>query len=225
MIYLVGAGPGDSGLMTLRGREVLAKSDVVVYDRLVGDGVLAMIPESAEKIDAGKIPGSHKISQREIENTIIEKAKTGKNVTRLKGGDPFLFGRGGEEAEAIIKAGLDFEVVPGVSSALAVGAWAGVPATHRDFCGGVSIFTGHDKNNLIPDFDNATLIFLMSVGNAESLAKKLLERLPPETPCSVIANGTTARQKSMKTSLSRLGEVCGKISPPAVIIVGKVAEL
>ena len=225
MIYLVGAGPGDPGLMTLRGREVLSKSDVVIYDRLVGDGVLAMIPESAEAIDVGKIPGSHKISQRDIEDLIITKAKSGRNVTRLKGGDPFMFGRGGEEAEAIMRAGLDFEVVPGVSSALAVPAWAGVPATHRDFCGGVNIFTAHDKDNMIPDFEDATSIFLMGVGNSGELQRRLLTRLEAKTPCAVIANGTTARQHVIRTSLGHLHEACGEISPPAVIVVGRVAEL
>ncbi len=227
MIFLVGAGPGDAGLLTLRGIEVLSRADVVIYDRLVGDGILAMIPETAEKIDAGKIAGSHKISQREIENLIVEKAMSdkNKNIVRLKGGDPFLFGRGGEEAQAIIKAGLNFEVVPGVSSALAVPAWAGVPPTHRDFSSGVNIFTAHDKNNLIPDFNDATAIFLMGVGNSKELQKELLERFSPDMPCAVISNGTTARQKIIKTPLKNLSQSCEKINPPAVILVGKVAEL
>ena len=227
MIFLVGAGPGDSGLLTLRGREVLLRADVVIYDRLVGDGILAMIPETAEKIDAGKIAGTHRISQRDIENLIITKAKSdkNKNIVRLKGGDPFLFGRGGEEAEAIIKAGLNFEVVPGISSALAVPAWAGVPATHRDFSSGVNIFTAHDKNNLVPDFDDATKIFLMGVGNSKELEKKLLEKFSPDIPCAIISNGTTAQQKIIKTSLKNLSQSCEKINPPAIILVGKVAEL
>lgn len=225
MIYLIGAGPGDSGLLTLRGHEILMKADVVIYDNLVGEGVLAMIPENAEKIDAGKIAGFHKISQRKIENLIIEKAKIYKNIVRLKGGDPFLFGRGGEEAEAIIKAGLGFEVVPGVSSALAVPAYAGIPATHRDYSSGVEIFTAHDKNNLIPNFENSTQIFLMGVGNAAELEKKLLEKFSPETPCALISNGTTARQKLIKTSLKNLAKSAEKINPPAVIVVGNAAKL
>ena len=225
MIYLIGAGPGDSGLLTLRGHEILMKADVVIYDRLVGEGVLAMIPERAEKIDVGKIAGSHKVSQREIENLIIEKAKIYENVVRLKGGDPFLFGRGGEEAEAIIKAGLNFEIVPGVSSALAVPAWAGIPVTHRNFSSGVNIFTAHDKNNLVPDFEDSTQIFLMGVGNAQELQKKLLEKFSIETPCAIISNGTTSQQSVIKTPLKNLGEACEKINPPAVILVGNVAEL
>ena len=225
MIYLIGAGPGDSGLLTLRGYEILMKADVVIYDRLVGEGVLAMIPESAEKIDVGKIAGSHKVSQCEIEKIIIEKAKTYKNVVRLKGGDPFLFGRGGEEAEAIIEAGLEFEIIPGVSSALAVPAWAGIPATHRDYSSGVNIFTAHDKNNLIPNFNDATAIFLMGVGNAEELEKKLLAKFSPETPCAIISEGTTAKQRVIKTLLKDLHDAAKKINPPAVILVGRVAEL
>ncbi|MBQ7559809.1 MAG: uroporphyrinogen-III C-methyltransferase [Synergistaceae bacterium] len=227
MIFLLGAGPGDAGLLTLRGCEILSRADVVIYDRLVGDGILAMIPETAEKIDAGKIAGSHKISQREIENLIITKAMSdkNKNIVRLKGGDSFLFGRGGEEAQAIINAGLNFEVVPGVSSALAVPAWAGVPPTHRNFSSGVNIFTAHDKNNLIPDFNDATAIFLMGVGNSKELQTKLLEKFSPDMPCAIISNGTTARQKIIKTPLKNLSQSCKKINPPAVILVGKVAEL
>ena len=231
MIYLVGAGPGDSGLLTLRGYEVLQRADVVIYDRLVGAGVLAMIPENAEIIDVGKIAGSHSISQHEIESLIINKAKQDHNVVRLKGGDPFVFGRGGEEAEAIINAGLKFEVVPGVSSALAVPAYAGIPVTHRDFCSGLNIFTAHrggqahDKNNLLPEFENATSIFLMGVAHAKELQEKLLEILPGETPCAIIENGTTSRERIIRTTLENLYESAKSITPPAVIVVGGVTEL
>ena len=225
MIYLVGAGPGDSGLLTLRGYEVLKRADVVIYDRLVGAEVLAMIPEDAEIIDVGKITGSHKISQGEIESLIINKAKQGYNVVRLKGGDPFVFGRGGEEAEAIINAGLKFEVVPGVSSALAVPAYAGIPVTHRNFCSGLNIFTAHDKNNLLPEFENATSIFLMGVAHAKELQAKLLETLPCETPCAIIENGTTSRERIIRTTLENLYESAKSITPPAIIVVGGVAGL
>ena len=227
MIYLIGAGPGDSGVLTLRGYEILKKADVVIFDRLVGEGILAMISENAEKIDVGKIAGFHKVSQREIEKIIIEKAKidSKKIIVRLKGGDPFLFGRGGEEAEAIIEAGLEFEIIPGVSSALAVPAYAGIPVTHRNFSSGVSIFTAHDKNNLVPDFENSTQIFLMGIGNAKELQKKLLEKFSPETHCAIISNGTTAREKIIRTSLKNLSEAAGKIQSPAIIIFGNVANL
>ena len=227
MIWLVGAGPGDYGLMTLRGAEVLKRADVVIYDRLIGDGILAMIPENAEKIDAGKISGSHKISQTQINELIIKNSKSGKNVVRLKGGDVFLFGRGGEEAEAIIKAGLKFEVVPGVSSAMSVPAYAGIPVTHRNFCSGVNIFTAHDKNNLIPDFNKTTSIFLMGVSKAKELQEKLLLTLKPETPCAIIENGTTSRQRVIRTKLNSLYKsvIENEIKSPSVIVVGEVAEL
>ena len=227
MIYLVGAGPGSYELLTLRAYEVIKRADVVIFDRLAGDGVLSLIPESAECIDAGKISGFHKINQREIERIMIERSREGKNVVRLKGGDPFLFGRGGEEAEAIIRAELEFEIVPGVSSALSVPAYSGIPATHRDYCSGVNIFTAHDKNNMIPDFNNTTSIFLMGVANSFELQEKLLQSMKPETPCAVIENGTMSSQRVIRCRLSELHEeiIRNAVTPPALIIVGKTAEL
>ena len=227
MIWLVGAGPGDSGLLTLRGREVLRGADVVIYDRLVGEGILAMIPENAELIDAGKSSGSHTLTQREIESVMIARAREGKNVVRLKGGDPYIFGRGGEEAEAIISAGLSFEVVPGVSSAVSVPAYAGIPATHRNYCSGVNIYTAHDKDNLLPDFTDTTSIFLMGIAHAEELQKRLLLTLRADTPCAVIQDGTTARQRVFRTRLCELHDtvITNNITPPAVIVVGKAAAL
>ena len=227
MIYLVGAGPGDLGLLTLRGYEVLKRADVVIYDRLVGEGILALIPANAERIDAGKSSGSHTLSQREIEAVMIERARENKNVVRLKGGDPFLFGRGGEEAEAIIKAGLKFEVVPGVSSAVAVPEYSGIPVTHRDYCSGINIFTAHDKNNLLPDFANTTQIFLMGISHAKELQDKLMLTLSPETDCAIIENGTTSLQRTIRTKLCELHAsiIREKINPPAVIVVGKTASL
>lgn len=227
MIYLVGAGPGSYELLTLRAYEVIKRADVVIFDRLAGDGILSLIPESAECIDAGKISGFHKINQREIERIMIERSREGKNVVRLKGGDPFLFGRGGEEAEAIIRAGLEFEIVPGVSSALSVPAYSGIPATHRDYCSGVNIFTAHDKNNMIPDFNNTTSIFLMGVANSFELQEKLLKSMKPETPCAVIENGTMSSQRIIRCRLSELHEeiIRNAVKSPAVIIVGKTAEL
>lgn len=227
MIWLVGAGAGDSGLLTLRGYEVLKRADVVIYDRLVGEGILAMIPEDAERIDAGKSSEHHTLSQQEIESVMIQKAREGKNVVRLKGGDPYIFGRGGEEAEAIISAGLKFEVVPGVSSAVSVPAYAGIPATHRDYCSGVNIFTAHDKHNLLPDFSDTVSIFLMGVSNAKDLQEKLLASLKPETPCAVIQDGTTSHQRTFRCRLDELHSTILKnnVAPPAVIVVGKTAAL
>ena len=227
MIYIVGAGPGDAGLLTLRGYEVLKRADAVIYDNLVGDGVLSLIPENAEAIDAGKTAGNHKLSQYEINEKMIALSRSGKNVVRLKGGDPYIFGRGGEEAEALTEAGIDFEVVSGVSSAFGVPSYAGIPVTHRNYSSGVNIFTAHDKNNLIPDFNNVTSIFLMGVGNAEMLQMKLLETMPAETPCAIIENGTTSRQRVIRTKLSQLytSVVSNNIQPPAIIVTGKVASL
>ena len=227
MIYIVGAGPGDAGLLTLRGYEVLKRADAVIYDNLVGDGILSLIPENAEAIDAGKTAGNHKLSQYEINERMIALSRSGKNVVRLKGGDPYIFGRGGEEAEALTEAGIDFEVVSGVSSAFGVPSYAGIPVTHRNYSSGVNIFTAHDKNNLIPDFNNVTSIFLMGVGNAEMLQMKLLETMPAETPCAIIENGTTSKQRVIRTTLSQLytSVVSNNIQPPAIIVTGKVASL
>lgn len=226
-VYLVGAGPGNSGLFTIRGREVLEAADVVIYDRLTGAGVMAMIPERAITIDAGKSAGAHKLQQNEIEKIMIDYAKKGLKVVRLKGGDPFLFGRGGEEAEALINAGINFEVVPGVSSALAVPECAGIPVTHRNFCSGINIFTAHDKNNLLPDFNNTASIFLMGVSHAKELQEKLLYSLSPETPCAIIENGTIYSQRVFRTKLSLLynSVLENNIKPPAVIIAGKIAGI
>ncbi len=226
-VWLVGAGPGDSGLLTLRGYEVLRRADVVIYDRLVGDGVLAMIPDKAERIDAGKSSSAHTLSQQQIESLMIAKALAGKSVVRLKGGDPYIFGRGGEEAQAIISAGLDFGVVPGVSSAVGVPAYAGIPATHRDFCSGLNIFTAHDKHNLLPDFADTASIFLMGVANAQALQQKLLLSLSPQTPCAVIQDGTTSHQRIFRMRLCELHSTIteNSITPPAIIVVGEIAGL
>ena len=226
-IWLVGAGPGDTGLLTLRGREVLGRSDVVVYDRLVGEGILSLMPKSAERVDAGKSSGSHTMTQRETEKLMISRALEGKRVVRLKGGDPFIFGRGGEEAEAIIRAGVPFEVVPGVSSAVAVPAYAGIPATHRDYCSGLNIYTAHDKANLVPDFNATTSIFLMGVSHSRELQERLMLTMPPDTPCAIIQNGTTSSQRVIRSELSGLYDAVKEnaITPPAVIVVGQTAGL
>lgn len=227
-VYIIGAGPGDSGLLTLRAHELLECAEVVIYDRLVSEGILTMIPDSATRIDAGKCSGSHKITQSQIEELLIKHARLGKRVVRLKGGDPFLFGRGGEEAQALINAGIDFEIVPGVSSALSVPAYAGIPVTHREFCSGVNIFTAHDKNNLLPDFRSTTSIFLMGVANSDLLQAKLLDSgLDGTTKCAVIQDGTTSRQRVIHTELGSLHDaiIANGVRPPAVILAGGTAGL
>ena len=225
-VWLVGAGAGDSGLLTLRAYEVLKNAEVVIYDRLVGDGILSLIPETAEKINVGKIPGKNSNSQSEIESLIIKYAKQNKNVVRLKGGDPFLFGRGAEEAEALIKSEINFEVVPGVSSVFAVPAYAGIPVTHRNFCSGVNIITAHRQSEK-KDFKE-TMIFLMGVSESENLQRKLIESgFEKDIPCAVIENGTTSRQRIIKTTIEKFPSEIknAEIKPPSIIIVGEVAGL
>ena len=169
-VILVGAGPGDPGLLTRKGLEALRQAEVVVFDRLVGPDILNLIPENAEKIDVGKQASNHPVPQYQINQILLEKAQEGKRVVRLKGGDPFLFGRGGEELELLKENGIPFQEVPGVTSALSVPAYAGIPVTHREYCSSVHIITGHAKAGaeLKIDFDalrrtNGTLVFLMGV--------------------------------------------------------------
>ena len=227
MIYIVGAGIGDAGLLTLRAYEILKRTDIVIYDRLIGEGILALIPENAQKIDAGKSPNNHKLSQEKIESLMIELSKTNKIIVRLKGGDPFVFGRGGEEAQALIKAGIKFEIIPGITSAISAPEYAGIPVTHRNYCSGINIYTAHDKNNLIPDFNNTTSIFLMGIANSFELQEKLLLSMNPNTPCAVIENASRSNQRVFRTKLSSLHEciINNQILPPAVIITGQVTSL
>lgn len=234
-VWLVGAGPGDAGLLTLKGREVLGQAQVVVYDHLIGDGVLCLIPESAEKIDAGKEAGDHPVSQGEINRILLEKALEGKRVVRLKGGDPFLFGRGGEELEVLADAGVEFEVVPGVPSATAVPAYCGIPVTHRDFSSSVHIVTGHRKTDGAAEIDyealvraGGTLVFLMGVKTLPEICRNLIRAgMPGDRPAALLQQGTTAGQKRILASLQTLPEEAlrQRAEPPAVIVVGKVCAL
>ncbi|MBQ9564928.1 MAG: uroporphyrinogen-III C-methyltransferase [Synergistaceae bacterium] len=236
-VWLVGAGPGDAGLLTLRGREVLEDAEAVVYDRLVGSGVLAFIPEGAEKFDVGKSGGSHPIPQREIEALLVDLAKQGKRVVRLKGGDPFLFGRGGEEMESLRKAGIPFEAVPGVTSALAVPAYAGIPVTHRGLASSLRVITAHSQNGGLPDLNfrelaravkKETLVFLMGVSNLGELCEELINAdMDIATPAAIIERGTTARQRCVTDCVFNLIERVKeeKITPPAILVVGPVAGM
>ena len=234
-VILIGAGPGDFGLMTIKGFEMLKNADVVVYDRLVGEDILRFIPENAEKIDVGKKASEHKIPQYEINRILTEKALSGKNVVRLKGGDCFLFGRGGEEVEFLKNNDIDFEVVPGITSALAVPAYAGIPITHRDFASSVYIITGHKKDNepLDINFENCvkcggTLVFLMGVSNIKYITEGLISNgMKKDMPCGVIERGTLPNQRKIISTVSDIAEICEneKIESPAVIIIGKVCEL
>ena len=234
-VWLVGAGPGDAGLLTIKGANVLARAEVVVYDSLVGDGVLAMVPESAQRINVGKRSGNHTMPQEEINQVLLEEARKGLRVVRLKGGDPFLFGRGGEELELLTEAGIPYEVVPGVTSCIAVPAYNGIPVTHRDFCSSVHVITGHKKAGEVYDIDfkalketKGTLVFLMGLKALPDICRGLLEAgMDPAMPAAVLQQGTTAGQRRVVATVADLPEAAQKagICTPAIIVVGKVCSL
>ncbi|MGN0183225.1 MAG: uroporphyrinogen-III C-methyltransferase [Candidatus Ornithomonoglobus sp.] len=232
-VTLVGAGPGDEGLITVKGKEALLNAEVVVFDRLVGEGILALIPENAEKIDAGKASSNHKIPQEEINKILLEKALEGKNVVRLKGGDCYLFGRGGEELELLYENDIDFCVIPGITSALAAAAYAGIPITHRDFASSVHIITGHARAGKQLDIDfgayartKGTLVFLMGVANMKYIAGGLIDGgMDRKTPCAVIERGTTWGQKKYIGTLENITEIAKEAKSPAIIVVGYVCGL
>lgn len=234
-VWLVGAGPSDPGLLTVKGREVLEQAEVVVYDALVGQGILNKIPTGAKLINVGKRASRHIMPQEEINQVLVREAKEGKRVVRLKGGDPFLFGRGGEELELLCKCGIPYEVVPGVTSAVAVPAYNGIPVTHRDFCSSLHIITGHKKKNEAYDIDfealvrtKGTLIFLMGVSALEDICRGLTENgMEPDMPAAILQKGTTAAQKRIVATVSTLKEEVERqgIETPAIIVVGKVCAL
>lgn len=234
-VWLVGAGPSDPGLFTLKGKRVLEQADVVVYDALVGQEVLNMIPRDAEKINVGKRASNHLMQQEEINRVLVQKALEGKNTVRLKGGDPFLFGRGGEELELLVQNGIPYEVVPGVTSAVAVPAYNGIPVTHRDFCSSLHIITGHKRKGKAYDIDfdalvrtKGTLVFLMGVSALSDICAGLLEHgMEPDMPAAVLQKGTTSEQKRIVASVSTLPREVRKqgIETPAIIVVGRVCGL
>ena len=235
-VYLTGAGPGDPGLITLKAIECLKKAKVVIYDRLVNPELLKYAPQDAEILYAGKASKKHSLNQDEINRLIVKKAKEGKTVVRLKGGDPFLFGRGAEEALELAKNKIPFEVIPGVSSAIAVPAYAGIPLTHREFTSSVGIFTGHEdpaKENSRIDWEKistglGTLVFLMGVENLSFIVKNLLAGgRETSSPCCLIQEGTTPRQKTITADLETIVVKArqAKIRPPALLVVGGVVSL
>ena len=234
-VILVGAGPGDPGLLTQKGRQAIENAQVVVYDRLVSPAILSLIPKDAEKINVGKESSNHLVPQEEINRILLRKAQEDKRVVRLKGGDPFLFGRGGEELELLEAAGIPFQVVPGVTSALSVPAYAGIPVTHRDFCSSVHIITGHARAGaeLSIDFDalkrtGGTLVFLMGVTSLPKICKGLLDAgMAPDMPAAVIEKGTCPGQRKLISTLEKLPSEAEKagVKSPAIIVVGKVCSL
>jgi uroporphyrinogen III methyltransferase/synthase len=235
-VYLVGAGPGDIGLLTVKGLKCLKKADVVVYDFHLNAQVLNYINHDAEFIYAGKCGGHHTLTQDKINDILVEKAKKAKIICRLKGGDPFVFGRGGEEAEALSKAGIEFEVVPGVSSAIAAPAYAGIPLTHRLYSSSFAVIPGYEdttKNESALDWSKlatgvGTLVFLMAVKNVDLITQKLIEHgRSPDTPVAVIRWGTRPDQKTITGSLNNIVKLVKEkdIKPPAVMVVGDVVKL
>lgn len=232
IVYLVGAGPGDPGLLTLRGMECLRKADVVVHDRLVNRDILSHAAQ-ARLIDVGKEADHHPIPQPQINSILVKEARAGKVVVRLKGGDPFVFGRGGEEALALSEAGIRFEIVPGVTSAIAVPAYAGIPVTHRNVACSVAFITGHSAGSeplhmnwqaLVQGID--TLVFLMGVQSLPYITTSLMEAgCLPTTPIALIEQGTLPRQQVVVGMLADIVEKSRDIKPPAIIIVGEVVSL
>ncbi len=227
-VALVGGGPGDPGLLTARGRRLLAEADVVVIDRLAPHGVLAELAADVEVIDVGKMPDHHPIPQDEINEILIDRAKQGKVVVRLKGGDPYVFGRGGEELIACREAGVEVEVVPGVTSAIAVAAAAGIPVTHRGVANGFSVVTGHAELGELPHDRAHTLILLMGVNRLREAAEQLLvDGRDDQTPVALVENGFGDDQRVTVGTLSTIAERAKAVGvkPPAVIIIGDVVTL
>ena len=234
--YLVGSGPGGLGLMTIRAREVIDSADVVLYDQLPGEEILATLPKNAERIDCGKYGGSHTLEQDEIEALMVERVKAGKTVVRLKGGDPFLFGRGGEEIETLREHGIRVEVVPGVTSAIAVPEMVGIPVTHRRYASQVTFITGHEdptKPESALDWEvlarlKGTLVILMGVKNLPAIAASLTAHgKDPATPVAIIERGLRPDQRVTVGTLADVAEKAraAGVRPPAVIVIGGVVEL
>jgi uroporphyrinogen III methyltransferase/synthase len=230
-VYLVGAGPGDPGLLTLRAAEVLARADVVVHDRLSQSSLLDLAPARAERISVGKSPRGPSTPQEEINELLVERGATGATVVRLKGGDPFVFGRGGEEAAALAAAGVPFEVVPGVTSAVAVPAYAGVPVTHRGVSTSFTVVTGTDAPWASSETNweavakvGGTIVVLMGVAARGVIAERLMAGgLAPSTPVAATRWGTRPEQRTVRTTLAGLAEA--EIASPAVLVIGEVAAL
>jgi uroporphyrin-III C-methyltransferase len=232
MVSLVGAGPGDPGLITLRGVDRLQEADVVIHDRLINDRLLQYAPH-AEWVNVGKLPDHHPIPQAEINSILVDRAREGKRVVRLKGGDPFLFGRGGEEAQALVEAGIPFEIVPGVTSAIAVPAYAGIPVTQRGMANSVAFITGHAAGSLPLRLDWEalargidTLVFLMGVSSLPSIIASLTQAgRSPDTPVALIEQGTLPSQKVVIGTLTNIVDQAHEIQPPSIIVVGQVVSL
>jgi len=236
-VVLIGAGPGDPELLTLKAYRLLKEADCVVYDRLVSEEIMAMVPENAEKIYVGKKQSAHTLDQIDINQLLVDKAKSGKKVARLKGGDPFIFGRGGEEVQDLLKSGVACRVVPGITAASACTTYSGIPLTHRDYVHGCTFITGHlqdgpEGQRLSLPWDvlareDHTLVIYMGIKTAPILSKQLIKHgLPNSTPVGLIRQGTTDNHQTFRTTLEDLSEFISEnhIKPPTLIVIGKVVN-
>lgn len=234
-VYLVGAGPGDPDLLTVKAARLIHDAEAVVFDRLVGPGIVALIPPGAIRMFVGKAPGRRSLRQEEINDLLLRLARAGRRVVRLKGGDPFVFGRGGEEAEWLARHGAAFEVVPGITAAAGCSAYAGIPLTHRGMADSVRFIAGHHKDDSELDYDwatladpRATLVIYMGLGALERIAACLIAAgLPPDTPAAAIENGTTPAQRRVTAGLSDLAKRvrAHAFAPPTLVVIGKTAAL
>ncbi len=232
-VFLVGAGPGDPDLLTRKAEHVIKSADIVLYDKLVDARVIALVPKKVELIDVGKDSHHHKVPQQKINDLLVKFAKNGKVVVRLKGGDPYVFGRGGEEAEELVAHGIDVEIVPGISSAVAVPAYAGIPVTHRKYTSTLTVITGHEAAGNELQWDvlaqlDGTLVILMGVGTlAENVANLIAFGKSAQTPTAIIAQGTTSRQKVVVGVLDDIARKAkaANVEAPAVLVVGDVVKL
>jgi uroporphyrinogen III methyltransferase/synthase len=232
-VYLVGAGCGDPDLITVKGLRLLQTADVIVYDRLAPTELLQSARHDAELIDAGKLPQKHRLDQTDINAVLIAKAQEGKQVVRLKGGDPFVFGRGGEEALACYEANIAFEVVPGISSAIAVPAYAGIPVTHRQVATSFTVFTGHESTEASSlDYEAlakmGTLVALMGVSHLGDITQKLISAgMKPSTPACCIEWGTTPQQRTIVGTLTTIHVLAqeANLQPPSITVIGEVVGL
>ncbi|WP_207891800.1 uroporphyrinogen-III C-methyltransferase [Thiogranum longum] len=234
-IYLVGAGPGDPDLLTVKAQRLIRSADTVVYDRLVSQEVLDLIPHSASRVYVGKVTGHHTLSQKEINALLVDLGRKRQRVVRLKGGDPFIFGRGGEEALALARNDIAFEVVPGITAAQACAAYAGIPLTHRGLARGVQFVSGHSKNNETLVLDQAalsdpeqTLVIYMGLANLSRIIRDLVEAgRPGDTPAAIVERGTTSNQRTVITTVDELQQAVEQhaITSPAMLIIGQVVSL
>ena len=235
-VYLVGAGPGDSKLITLRAIELLQKADVVLYDRLVSKKIISMIPKSAEKVYVGRAVGDDTTHQNTTNDLMIKYAKSSKHVVRLKGGDPIIFGRGGEEAEFLKEHKIKYEIIPGITSGIGSATYSGIPLTHRKFASSVVFVTGHEdpeKKNEVVKWKRLaksvdTIVIMMGLSRINVICKQLIDGgMDKNMPVAVIQNGTTAKHRMIKGNVSNIAKKIkeNKITPPTNIIIGKVVDL